>query len=332
MKKGKVSESVLKRSILKQIKTKRDEVLIGAAVGEDCAFFAENEEETADTVFAMSIDPITGATMDIGRLAVHATANDIAASGAEPIGIMISALLPESITEEDIKSMMKQVEETCATLNIQLMGGHTEITDAVNRPILTTTGIGKAKKDTISMTSSSHPGEDVVLSKWIGLEGTSIIAKEKKEELLTRYPLSMIEEAMDFDRYLSIVPEAVVAMKSGVSAMHDVTEGGIFGALWEVAESAGVGLEVNLKDIPIKQETVEVSNFFDINPYELMSSGCLVMVTENGHDLVRNLEQAGITATVIGKTTAGNDRVVINEDERRFLEPPKTDELYKMVN
>lgn len=327
MKVGKVPENVLKRSILKQIHTKRDEVLIGAGVGEDCAILTLAEDE----VFVVSTDPVTGTTKDAGTLAVQITVNDLASSGAEPIAILISALLPEGIEEPQLREMMQQIDKICGELNIQVAGGHTEITKAVNWPILTVTGIGKAKKDRIITTKGARPGQDVVVSKWVGLEGTSIIAKEKETELLTRYPSHLIEEAKAFDRFLSIVPEAATAGKSGVTAMHDVTEGGIFGALWELAESSGVGLEIDLKRIPIRQETIEVCEFFELNPYELISSGSLLMVTDDGFDLVRKLEQQHIPATVIGKIREGNDRVVINDDERRFLEPPKSDELYKVV-
>lgn len=327
MKIGKVPESVLKRSILRQIKTKREEVLIGADVGEDCAVLALPEEE----VFVMSTDPITGTVQDIGRLAVQITANDIASAGAEPVAVMISALFPEETTEEELRTIMRQVEDTCSELKIQVCGGHTEVTRAVNQPILTATGVGRAKKDKLILTGGAKPGQDVVVTKWIGLEGTSILAKEKEAQLLGRYPSHVIEEAKAFDRYLSVVPEAATAVESGVSAMHDVTEGGIFGALWELAESSGVGLEIDLKKLPIRQETVEICNFLDINPYGLISSGSMLMTADNGYDLVRALNKQGIPAVVVGKTTDNNDRVVINEEERRFLEPPKSDELYKVL-
>ena len=175
------------------------------------------------------------------------------------------------------------------------------------------------------------PGDDILATKWIALEGTSIIAKEKEEELLRRYPLDLVRAAQRFDEYLSVLPEAAVAVRSGVSAMHDVTEGGIFGALWEMAESSGVGLEIDLKKIPVKQETIEVCEMYGINPYELISSGCMLMASPDGNTLIRELGKAGIHAAVIGKATAGNDRVLFNEDEKRYLEPPKVDELYKVV-
>jgi hydrogenase expression/formation protein HypE len=121
-------------------------------------------------------------------------------------------------------------------------------------------------------------------------------------------------------------------VKSGVSAMHDVTEGGIFGALWEMAEASGVGLEIDLKKIPIRQETVEICEFFGLNPYQLISSGSMLMATEDGNRLVSDLEKSGIHAVVVGKATEGNDRVLLNGEERRFLEPPKTDEIYQVMN
>ena len=172
----------------------------------------------------------------------------------------------------------------------------------------------------------------MVITKWIAIEGTVILAKEKEMELLDRFPKNMIEEAKKMEKYLSVVPEAAVAVRSGVSAMHDVTEGGIFGALWEMAEASGVGLEIDLKKIPVRQESIEICEYFGINPYELISSGSMLIAASDGNMLVRNLEKEGIPAAVVGKAMEGNDRILINDGEVRFLEPPKTDELYKVLN
>lgn len=327
LKVGKVPENVLKRSIFRQIHTKREEVLLGAGVGEDCAAL----KLKADEIFVLSTDPITGTAQDIGRLAIHITINDLVSSGAEPVGVMLTVLLPEGSQEENLKAMMQQIEEGCAKAHVQIVGGHTEVTRVVNQPVISVCGIGKAKEGRLISTAGARPGHDIVITKWIGLEGTSIIAKEKEAELKTRYPQDMIATARDFDQYLSVQPEAAVAVEAGVSAMHDVTEGGIFGALWEMAESSGVGLEIDLRKIPVRQETIEVCEFFGINPYELISSGSMLMASQDGNHLVRELEKAGIPAVVVGKATQGNDRVLLNEDERRFLEPPKADELYKVV-
>ncbi len=326
MKVGKVSETVLKRSIFKQIHTKRDEVLLGAGVGEDCAAMKLSPGE----IFVISTDPITGTVRDVGMLAIQITANDLASSGAEPVGVMLTVLLPEEITEEDIREMMRQVEEACARFHIQVMGGHTEVTRAVTQPVISVTGVGKVREDHLVSTAGAKPGQDILVTKWIGIEGTSIIAKEKEEELLGRFSAAFVDTAKGFDRYLSVLPESAIAVEHGVSAMHDVTEGGIYGALWEVAEASGIGLEIDLKAIPIRQETVEICEYFELNPYYLISSGCMLMAADRGHDLARKLEASGIPAAVIGKATDGKARRVWNGGEESFLERPKPDELYKI--
>lgn len=326
MKVGKISETILKRSIFKQIRTKRDEVLLGAGVGEDCAALKLEPGE----VFVISTDPITGTVKDVGTLAVQVTVNDLASSGAEPVGVMLTVLLPEEITEEDIKEMMGQVEEACAGANIQVMGGHTEVTKAVNQPVISVAGVGKAREGRLISTAGAKAGQDILVTKWIGIEGTSIIAKEKEEELRTRFSADFVDTAKGFDQYLSVLPEAGIAVDFGVSAMHDVTEGGIYGALWELAEASGVGLEIDLKAVPIRQETVEICEYFGLNPYYLISSGCMLMASERGHDLARELQKAGISAAVIGKAVEGKARRILNGEEESFLERPKTDELYKI--
>ena len=327
MKIGKVPENVLKRSIFKQIHTRRPEVVLGAGVGEDCAAV----KLAADEMLVMSTDPITGTAKDIGTLAIQITVNDLASAGAEPIGVMLTVLLPEYIEEPDLRRMMAQVEAACAKAGVQVMGGHTEVTAVVNQPVITVCGVGKVNDGALVSTAGARCGMDILVTKWIGIEGTSILAKEREEELCTRFSAPFVEKAKRLDAFISVLPEAEVAVQSGVSAMHDVTEGGIFGALWEMAEASGVGLEIDLKRIPIRQETVEVCEFFGINPYQLISSGCMLMAAEDGNALERALGRAGIPAAVIGKVTAGNERVLLNGEERRFLEPPKTDELYKIL-
>ncbi len=328
MKIGKVSETVLKRSIFKQIHTKRDEVLLGAGVGEDCAAVKLSPGE----IFVISTDPITGTVKDVGMLAIQITANDLASSGAEPVGVMLTVLLPEEIEEEDIREMMRQVEEACAHFHIQVMGGHTEVTRAVTQPVISVTGVGKVREDRLVSTAGAKPGQDILVTKWIGIEGTSIIAKEKEKELLGRFSQAFVDTAKGFDQYLSVLPDSRIAVEHGVSAMHDVTEGGIYGALWEVAEASGIGLEIDLKAIPIRQETIEICEYFELNPYYLISSGCMLMAADQGHDLVRKLQAAGIPAAVIGKATDGKARRIWNGGEESYLERPKTDELYKIYH
>lgn len=327
MKIGKVPEQVLKRSVLQQIHNRRDEVLLGASVGEDCAAVMLAEDE----MLVMSTDPITGTVQDIGQLAVQITMNDLASAGAQPIGVMLTVLLPECISEQKLRHMMQQAEATCARANMQIIGGHTEITKAVNQPIISVVGVGKAKKGKLISTGGARAGMDLVITKWIGIEGTSILAKEKEEQLLTRFEPSFIDQAKTFDSLLSVLPEALIAVQYGAAAMHDVTEGGIFGALWEMAEASGVGLRIDLKKIPVRQETIEICEFFDINPYELISSGSMLIAADDGGQIVYELEKQGIHAVVVGKAVEGNDRIIYTSDEQRFLEPPKSDELYKVI-
>jgi len=255
----------------------------------------------------------------------------LASSGAEPIGVMLTVLLPEDTEEAELKQLMRQMQENCEKVHVQIIGGHTEVTKVVNQPVVTVTGVGKAKKAALISTGGAKPGDDIVVTKWIGLEGTGIISKEKEKELLERFSKEFIKKAQSFTEYLSVIPEGMISVRKGVHAMHDVTEGGIFGALWEMAEASGIGLEIDLLKIPVKQETIEVCEFFGINPYELISSGSMLIATKDGNGLVQALEKEGISAAVVGKATSGNDRVLLNQEERRFLEPPKTDELYKVV-
>ena len=327
MKIGKVPENVLKRSVMKQLHYKRDEVILGPGIGEDCAALALAEDE----ILVMSTDPITGTAKDIGKLAIQITANDLASAGAEPIGVMLTILLPDGTREIALKRIMEQMECACREAKMQILGGHTEVTAVVNQPVVNVAGVAKAKKGSLISTAGARAGMDIVVSKWVGIEGTMIFAKEKEAELKEHFPADFVDTAIGFDRYLSVVPEAAVATQSSVAAMHDVTEGGLFGALWEMAEASGVGLEIDLKKIPIRQETVEICEYFDVNPYGLISSGMMLMASADGNALVLALQEAGIPAIVIGKATEGNDRVIIRDEERRFLEPPKTDELYKVL-
>ena len=323
---GKVPEAVLKRAVFRQIHTRREEVLVGAGVGEDCAALQLGPDE----VFVLSTDPITGTDKNTGELAVQITANDLDSAGAEPVALLLTVLLPVTADEPMIRRLMKEVDEACEKLHIQVVGGHTEVTAVVNQPVISVTGIGKAKKGHLVTTGGAGIGDDVVATKWIGIEGTSIIAREKEQELLERFAAPFVEEAKNFDRFLSVVPDAAAAVKSGVTAMHDVTEGGIYGALWELAEASGVGLEIDLKKIPVRQETIELCEYYRLNPYQLISSGCMLMTAPDGRRLVRDLEKAGIHATLIGRCVDGKAKKILNGEDTAYLERPKTDELYKI--
>lgn len=323
MKVGKISESVLKRSVLKFIKSKNEKVENGAGVGSDCAIFSCKGH------FSQTVQSFVLKEAADVRYAIVKATNGVAVSGAVPTAVQLSILLPADTEESFLQDVMRVADNAASELQIQIAGGHTEVTDAVTRPCVTVTATGILQGQPLKP-GGARPGQDVVLSKWVSLEGTALLAGRHVSSLAGRYPLHMIEEAAAFDRYLSVLPEAATAAKSNVSAMHDVSGGGIFAALWELAECAGVGLAIDLKKIPVRQETVEVCEFFGISPYELLSGGCLLLTTDSGEHLVQALNEAQIPAAVIGKITDNNDRVVINEEEKRFLERPKADEITKI--
>ncbi len=326
MKIGKLPEQVLLRSVLKEVGHRREEVLMGPGVGQDCAVVALDSDE----MFVMSADPITGTVKDIGSHSIHITANDLAASGAEPVGVMLTILIPEETAESELRVMMRDVEQTCKALHMEVLGGHTEVTNVVRQPLISVAGVGKVKKGREVLTNGLKAGDDLIVTKWIALEGTSIIAKEKEADLKKALPEELVDTAKRFDQYLSVLPESRIAVAHGVSAMHDTTEGGILGALWEFVEGAGVGLDVELRQIPIRQESVEICERYGLNPYQLMSSGSMLIGTTRGAALVRRLREAGIPAVLIGQTTEGRDRILRNGEEIRYLDRPQSDELYRL--
>lgn len=339
MKTGKISESILKRSVLRQISNQRQEVIKGAGVGEDCAFLSwrESAEENAEAfgMIAVATQTVALPVRNVASLAVMAAVNNLAAAGANPVGVTLAVTLPSEAEESLLKELMRQAERCCEALHVQILGGDTQVSKSVNMPVITATAVGIGQSENVihvqpHKASARSYSMDIVVSKWIGMEGTAVIAEEKERELAERYPISLIRLAKEQGGHLSIASEAAIALKSGVYAMHDVRNGGIFGALWELSQKLGVGLNIDLKKIPVKQETIEICEFFELNPYELLSGGMLIMVTDDGNGLVRALEEQGIPAEIIGKTTGGNDKIVTNQDEIRYLEPTKPDEIYKI--
>lgn len=325
---GRVPEKILKRAVLSQLKVKRPEVLIHVGVGEDCSAIEAGEDEA----FVFTVDPMAGTTNEVGKIAFQIAANDVAASGAKMIGVLIDIAMPVGSTEAELASIMRDIVKLSEQYNVEILGGHTQVTDAVNRPLVSMTGVGKTARSELFATSGLRPGDELVITKWIGLEGSAILAAERGDVLRKELPESIVREALRFSELMNVMPESEIAREVGISAMHDVTEGGIFGALWEMGVASDVGFEVDIRKIPIRQETIEICEVFDINPYMLMSSGSMLIGTSKGNLLVDMLESAGIHAAVIGYVIEGADRIVRGgEDEKRYLEPPGTDELYKAL-
>ncbi len=335
---GKVSENILKLSILNQLHTKNEDVICGAGIGTDCALFLPSDDKVLAVCAAEAAVAIQADMGDFDTLRytmaqlVIKCVNNLAASGASPVSAIITLLLPESAQHSDIRLLMSQADEACREFSMQIAGGQSRVIKGTDVPIAVVNGYGTAPENCFRTVKMAKPGQDIVLSKWAALEGTAIIARREKDRLNKYYPAYLADTAVCFDRYLSVMPEAQIALKNGVSAMHDASEGGIFAALWELAEGAGIGLDIDIRRLPLRQETVEICECCGINPYELLSGGCLVMTADDGESLVRALREGDIPAAVIGRTTADNARIIRNEDEVRYMDRPKQDEIYGIFN
>lgn len=325
---GKVPIEVLKEIIFSNIKHRRPEVLVRPGIGEDCAVI-----DFGKYVCVMSTDPITGAIKDIGSLAVHISCNDIASSGVEPLGVMLTAMAPPGTTKEDLDYVMADANKAAASINVEIIGGHTEITNSVNRMIISATAMGKQLKDKLILTRGAEVGDAVFMTKHAGLEGASIIAKDLERQLKDKIDYDIIKIAQDFVKDISVVREGILAGSIGVNSMHDATEGGILGALWELAEASGVGIEVYGDSINIRRETLEICRALSIDPMKLISSGVMVMtIPEDKKDLLIDaFNGEGIELTEVGKIT-DKERVLIKNGVKLKLLPPDADELYKVIN
>lgn len=326
MKAGKLSPEKLHELILDQIKTKRSDVLVHAQVGEDSAVI-----DFGDWVCVMSTDPITGSSKGMGRLAVHVSCNDLAANGAEPVGIQLVLLLPEDIAEERIKQIMQEVEEGAAELGIEILGGHTEITSLVSKPIITATAIGKARKSEYVTSAGARPGDDVVITKGAGIEGTAILALDYADLLLQKgvHP-ETIERASRFLDEISVLREGLLAARMGATAMHDVTEGGIYGALFELANVAGLGFDIYADQVYVRPETEEICQAVGIDPLGFISSGTMMIMIPDSDALIATLAEQGIRAVKIGTMTTGERRVWRGETAQEFV-LPVCDEMWRVL-
>lgn len=320
MKIGKVSESVLKRTIIKEIKHKRKDVKKGAAVGSDGAIFKGNYKDLVSSIATYSGDFLV-----CTRRAFASAVNSLYAKGGRAVAIMVSLMIPEEIMESDIRVVMAELNSLCEKFDLQIAGGHTESTDNVKQPVVTITALGYMEQlyDSKEEKSIVKPGMNIVMSGAAGLEGTAVLAIKNEEKLSKRFISSYINKAKNFIDDIFIIDEASVAAQNGVKVMHDASKSGVFGALWELGEYYKCGMNINLKAIPIYQETIEICEFFDMNPYVLCSSGGLLIVTEKGELLVEEIRKSGKSAEIIGHITEGHDKIVINGEEKRFLEPPK---------
>jgi hydrogenase expression/formation protein HypE len=319
---GKVPPDILQKSVYPFLGTKRNEVLVHSGLGEDCSII-----DFGSQVAVISCDPITGADNHSGWLSVFVSCNDIAACGAKPIGILTTVLLPQGSTQGELTAIMKGIHEAAKSIKIEVLGGHSEITAAVTKPVICTTAMGVAKKDAFVTSSGAKPGDDVIVTKAIGLEGTAILATDFENFLIDKIPESQIKTAQKFIHKISVISDGLVAAKAGVSAMHDITEGGLLGACCEIAQASGVGIKIYKESIPILPETISICEAFKINPLGLISSGSMLICTPDGNRVLSSLKSMDIPATIIGTITQ-KDKYIVSNGSKIPIVLPERDELY----
>ena len=326
---GKIDSELLKKIVFDKITYRRPEVKTRPGIGEDCAVVDFGQ---CDCV--MSTDPITAAVNEIGRLAIHITCNDIASNGVRPVGIMLAAMLPPGTTEEDIALMMEQAGKTAAQVQVEIIGGHTEITAAVNNPVIVSTAIGISRDSEKNSHKNMKPGDAILLTKRAGIEGAGVIANDNEEELKEVLTDEELEIAKGFLNEVSVVEEGVAAGSVGTCGMHDVTEGGVLGAIWEMCTVEGKGAIVYKDRIPVDSVTEKIAKFYDIDWLRLISSGCMLIVasSEKKDAVVKAVEDAGVAISEIGVIASPEDGIMIEENGIKSpVESPASDELYKAV-
>lgn len=304
---GKAGENTIDRSIIKRIS--------GAGI--------KSGEVT------MSADPVTLKVSGIGELAVYAAVNALSAEKILPESFRPVILLPEGTQEERLREIMDGICKVCRAENLVIEGGHTEVTAAVTRTVVIGTCTGTAMESGKGKIIS--PGAGIVMTKWAGMEAGCILASER-EELRDVFPETILMRLRKLGEYLSVRPEAQICAREGADCLIDLSEGGIYAALWRLSVKTRRGLHVDMAAIPMLQEIIEFANYYDIDPYKMRSAGSLLAVTADADALVEALEGSGIPAVKIGELTEDHDKILINDDEVRYLDLPQTDELHRILD
>lgn len=324
---GKLDSKLLEDIVFDKIHHRRKEVVQRPGIGEDCAVVNYGDYDCI-----LSTDPITGAVSEIGRLAVNITLNDIASNGVEPLGILLAVMLPEGTTEADVEMIMGQAGTAADQMNVEIIGGHTEITAAVKQPVIVSTAIGKCPAGKSVDSSRIQVGDVIMMTKDVGLEGIGIIASDRPDKLSTFLSPEEIQEARAMLENTNVVKEGIIAGQVGVSGMHDITEGGVLGAVWEMCETSGLGAEIFFEKLPIPTLSDRICKEIGIDILRLISSGCMLMVVppDKKDALSRKIEEAGIRLSEIGRMTE-RGVFLIREGEKSEIAPPQSDELYRAL-
>ena len=310
---GRVKESVYRRSVLRPLQQGRQ------GKGPDSDLLPVKLKMTSIQGWILA-----------ARRAVYGMENTLLAAGVLPERMMVDVLMPAGTEESSLKALFRELDCVCRQEKLLLLPGTAAVTSAVNTLILSVAGYGLPADLPAADSRPEAAGRDLVMVGHAGREGAAMLAIGKEEQLVSRYPASFIHTAGDFYADAGMAETADILRNHGALKIHAVGEGGVFGSLWELAASLGTGLEVEIRKIPIRQHTVEICEFFDLNPYMLLSGGCMLAVCRDGEEAVHALWERGMEAGIIGKTIEGNDRLIHYDTEKRYLEPPKTDEIYKI--
>jgi hydrogenase expression/formation protein HypE len=288
-----------------------ERVVLGPRVGEDAAVI-----DMGDRYLVATTDPITFVTEDLGWYALVVNANDVAVRGAAPRWFLATCLLPEGgASEESVEALFAQLGAACRELGVSLVGGHTEVTHGLDRPLVIGTMLGEVGRDRLVTTSGARVGDALLLTKGIPLEGTSIIARARAAELRARgHAEALLVRARAYLTKLSVVPEALLAVElAPVHAMHDPTEGGLATALWELAEAAGVGLAVEAERIPVLPEGRTLCAEYGLDPLGTIASGSLLLALapSDAGVVLHACARDGIDCAYIGRVQPRESGVTI---------------------
>ncbi len=315
---GKLPPAFLSR-MLKKFCVSDPAVLLGPSVGEDAAVLS-----VGGKMIAVAVDPVTFLSEESGLYAVAVNANDIATRGARPRWFLCSALFPETgANPKMIEKTFSEVERACRLFGVSSIGGHTEITSAVSRPVLTGIMLGEVLGPKALKTSGVRPGDEIILTKSIALEAASVIAREKKIEVNSKFGSRFTRECQNLIRNIGVVQEAMAAYQAGgVCAMHDPTEGGLSSALYEMAEASHVQIAVEKEEIPILEPVRRLLDFYGLNPLGALSSGSLLIAARPraSNKIINQLSRLKIPASVVGQAFRGKG-VVLKSGQRQETFP-----------
>ncbi|MDO4799799.1 MAG: AIR synthase-related protein [Bacillota bacterium] len=330
-KEGKLSNERLGQLLKESLHPIRNDILLRPAVGEDCAAI-----NFGDRACVVTTDPITAAEAHHGVLAVRVCLNDLASAGATGIGLLLTILAPPETTDEEIVRIMVEAADTARENGAEIIGGHTERTAAVNRLIVSATAIGSAPKSRVISTGGAQPGDLIYMTKYAAIEGTFIgLSIEGSKPLGASDPAGAESRCLltELEAMLSVVPEGLAAAEAGASALHDATEGGILGAAHELCEASGVGCRIDADRIPLLDETARLAAAYRIDPLKLIASGSMIIAIspDRSEQLESSMRERGILLTRIGVCTEHAERTVIRSGEEKVLDPPQTDEIYRLL-